>query len=906
VIATARHAPATARLGRIEARLERRARTARNQALRMLRTPQRTHIVAAGPPVCDGLRATIVGTNGDDTINGTPGHDIIAALGGNDTIYGRGQNDLICTGDGDDLAWGDGGNDRIFGGDGHDLLDGGNGDDFVDGGAGRFDGAAFFDESAPVTGSLDTGTATGQGSDTFTNVEQLHGGKFDDILTGNASDNGLFGNSGNDKVSGGDGNDSLSGGFGDDVIDGGNGTFDSVSFWDATGPVTASLATGTSSGGDEGSDSFTNVEVLNGGPYSDTLTGNDGDNSLWGAGGNDTLTGAGGNDFVDGGAGDDTMDGGGQQFDAAAFFDESGPVTASLATGTATGDGSDTFTNVRQLHGGDFADTFNGDGADNSLFGNGGNDTLSAGDGSDNISGGYGDDAIDGGGGPDSVNFWDANGPVTASLATGTSSGGGEGSDSFTNVEIVFGGPYGDTLSGNDGDNSLWGVAGNDVLFGGDGNDFLVPGSGTDTLDGGAGGSDAAAYWDAVGPITANLATGATGDGDDSYANIEQIHGSQYGDNLTSAGNGWLFGNEGADTVNGGNGNDFLFGGVGDDRITAGEGDDFLVPGAGSDVLDGGPGLDRAAYWDANGPITASLVTGSATGDGTDTYANLEGIHGGNYGDTIIGDAAGNDLFGNDGNDSLYGGAGNDSMNGWLGDDSLYGEAGDDYLNGEAGTDFLDGGADWDYCENGETVFNCEQPPGSLVFDDFNDDSLDSARWTPFGLGSGPQLAETGHQIQIDLPATSTDDPAQGIFAVGIAGNCAIRGDFDMQVEYALPVWPPGNGVRIALAAAFGNVERQTDPGAGSGVYLVSAPGIVRGLTPTSDLSGALRLRREGSTLFGYYRSGDQWVLLASWMTTADDASYGLQAWSHDVLFADMDVRVTFDNFRITQGQRIC
>jgi Ca2+-binding RTX toxin-like protein len=694
----------------------------RESIARLARVPKRAanarphriaRLLQAGPPpLCDGLRATIVGTDGNDTLVGTPGRDVIVALGGNDVVYGKGQNDVICAGSGDDTVWGGAGNDRIFGQDGNDLLDGGAGNDMIDGGGQQFDGAAFFDESGPVTASLVTGTATGDGSDTFTNVQQLHGGNYADTFTGDARDNGLFGNGGNDTLYGGDGNDYLSGGTGDDTIDGGAGTYDAITFWDATGSVTASLATGTSSGGGEGNDTFTNAEVLNGGPGDDTLTGNAGDNSLWGEAGNDTLSGGAGNDFVDGGAGNDAMDGGGQELDAAAFFDESGPVTASLVTGTATGDGSDTFTGVRQLHGGNFADTFTGDANDNGLFGNGGNDTLNGGAGNDNLSGGSGDDTIDGGSGTfDSVSFWDATGGVTASLADGTSSGGGEGNDTITGVEALYGGPGNDTLTGDAGDNWLQGQAGDDTLSGGPGNDVLGPGAGNDTLDGGDGNADQAAYWDAGGPITANLASGATGDGNDTYANLEQIQGSPFDDTLAAGPtDAWLFGNDGNDTINGGAGNDFLFGNAGNDTINGGGGDDFLAPGSGTDTLDGGDGFDKAAYWDASGPINADLALGTASGDGTDTYANLEGIHGGSFNDTLAGDAGNNELFGNDGNDTLDGAAGDDSLNGGNGDDTLRGGPGNDYLDGGDGSDSLDGGSDFDTCVGGETYTGCESP----------------------------------------------------------------------------------------------------------------------------------------------------------------------------------------------------
>jgi Ca2+-binding RTX toxin-like protein len=68
---------------------------------------------------------------------------------------------------------------------------------------------------------------------------------------------------------------------------------------------------------------------------------------------------------------------------------------------------------------------------------------------------------------------------------------------------------------------------------------------------------------------------------------------------------------------------------------------------------------------------------------------NLEGIHGGNFDDTLTGNAADDELFGNDGNDTLYGRACNDSLNGGNGDDSLFGEAGLDYLDGGPGNNTL-------------------------------------------------------------------------------------------------------------------------------------------------------------------------------------------------------------------------
>lgn len=85
---------------------------------------------------CGGQRVTIMGTSGDDVLNGTPGRDVIAALGGDDVIYGRQGNDIICAGHGDDEVFGGDGADTIYAFNGADFLQGGSGPDLIFGGFG--------------------------------------------------------------------------------------------------------------------------------------------------------------------------------------------------------------------------------------------------------------------------------------------------------------------------------------------------------------------------------------------------------------------------------------------------------------------------------------------------------------------------------------------------------------------------------------------------------------------------------------------------------------------------------------------------------------------------------------------------------------------------------------------------
>jgi Ca2+-binding RTX toxin-like protein len=85
---------------------------------------------------CRGLPATIVGTQGDDALNGTAKRDVVSLGVGNDTFTGGAGNDLICGGDGDDVVRGGAGKDNLFGEAGNDVLKGGKGADKCVGGPG--------------------------------------------------------------------------------------------------------------------------------------------------------------------------------------------------------------------------------------------------------------------------------------------------------------------------------------------------------------------------------------------------------------------------------------------------------------------------------------------------------------------------------------------------------------------------------------------------------------------------------------------------------------------------------------------------------------------------------------------------------------------------------------------------
>jgi Ca2+-binding RTX toxin-like protein len=158
-------------------------------------------------------------------------------------------------------------------------------------------------------GELMTGSNVlhgGAGNDT------IIAGAGDDAIFGGIGDDALLGNAGQDLLHGGAGNDWLDGGPGGDVLDGGSG-WDVLSYQSATSGVTVNL-TSNQNGGTATGDAISNIEVVQGTNFADTLTGVDrgGGNGvqLYGEGGNDSLTGMGGGDYLVGGSGNDTLDGG--------------------------------------------------------------------------------------------------------------------------------------------------------------------------------------------------------------------------------------------------------------------------------------------------------------------------------------------------------------------------------------------------------------------------------------------------------------------------------------------------------------------------------------------------------------------------------------------------------------------
>lgn len=197
---------------------------------------------------------------------------------------------------------------------------------------------------------------------------------------------------------------------------------------------------------------------------------------------------------------------------------------------------------------------------------------------------------------------------------------GGDGND------VVTGGSLSDQVYGDTGVDTLMGAAGNDRLFGGGSGDVLIAGAGNDAVDGGSS-TDRVDYTTVGAAILVNLGLGtATGDGNDTLLNVENVTGSSFDDSIS--------GSAGANTLLGGDGNDVLHGAAGNDNLTGGNGVDGLFGDDGHDVLkwDSADKLDGGLGFDT---INANLSTADKIDLRGVGFTNVERIQTGGGKDTV-------------------------------------------------------------------------------------------------------------------------------------------------------------------------------------------------------------------------------------------------------------------------------
>jgi Ca2+-binding RTX toxin-like protein len=526
-----------------------------------------------------------LGFDGNDTIDASFANLIVTAPGASYAaldLNGDGGNDTLIGSDGNDKIDGGPGGDTITGNAGSNILDGGSGDDridanymrdTVDGGTGN----DFLYINTPVLTDANTVIFTGanagkfqiNGADTgtFTGIEQLRfiGYQGNDVINANlanlsvttpgaAEGLGTFGlyistDAGNDIVLGSAGKDFIDGGYGDDALYGQGGD-DTIFGSEGFDVIYGGAGIDTIRGG------ATN-DFIFGGTEDDIINGDDGEDYLYGEDGNDTIKGGYGFDVIYGLAGDDYLYGEGVTLAITAFND--GDLTAQPAAGIGIND---------TIFGGIGNDNIIGGIGDDVLLGEEGNDSIRGSSGNDFVYGGIGNDSLYGGAGNDYLVGQDGIDNLN----------GGDG------IDYLEGGNGNDVLDGGDNDDYLYGNTGIDVIDGGDGNDFLDGGDGNDTLNGGLFGND--------------VLFGVEGD---DFLSGKQGNDYLYGGN----GNDSLNGGNGSDFLIGGAGSDkFEYSSMTDagDTITdfnplaGGDNIDLTYLFAGLGVLSGNVNIDYLRF----------------------------------------------------------------------------------------------------------------------------------------------------------------------------------------------------------------------------------------------------------------------------------------------------------------------
>ncbi|SNY52511.1 Hemolysin-type calcium-binding repeat-containing protein [Paractinoplanes atraurantiacus] len=262
-----------------------------------------------------GTPSTQNGGLGNDTLLGGTGPDLLIGAGGNDGMTGRAGLDTLLGQAGNDTA------NALAVADGRDVFSGGVGNDTT----------SYANRGARVVVTLNGAAndgAPGELDNNLADVENINGGRGNDLLVGNAVANRINGNLGNDTLNGLAGNDTLTGGFGNDTSIGGLGndtavalalrdgrdTFSGGPGVDTTNyaaralPVNVTLNNIANDGSaPEFDNNLVDVENVIGGRGSDNLVGSAAANRMFGLGGADFIFGGAGNDTLVGGAGGDRM-----------------------------------------------------------------------------------------------------------------------------------------------------------------------------------------------------------------------------------------------------------------------------------------------------------------------------------------------------------------------------------------------------------------------------------------------------------------------------------------------------------------------------------------------------------------------------------------------------------------------
>ncbi|MFL9923775.1 calcium-binding protein, partial [Herbaspirillum lusitanum] len=574
-----------------------------------------------------------------------------------------------------------------------------------DGGTGGNDTVSYAGSTAGVSVNFVNGRGTGgfADGDTYNHIQNVIGSAYDDTFV-----------AGIDSVH----------------FDGGSAGSDTVNYGASTAAVTVNMITLTGSGGYAQNNTYTHIQNIVGSSYSDTFIASLDANSFnGGLGGSDTVSyafstqavtvdlynGTGSGGYAQGdtlahiqnvigsnfddifiASADANNFNGGLGSNTVSYARSTGPVTIDLTNTIGTGTGGayaagDSFTNIQNLIGSVYDDTFIASSDANSFDGGGSsvhnrvsyaastlgvtvdlNYTNGTGTGggyatgdklvniqdltgsnfNDTFVASAADNSFDGGLGSNTVSYAASTAAVTIDLVNGTGSGGYANNDTYVNIQNVIGS---------------------------DGNDTFIASNAANAFEGGLGNNTVsyAKASDATG-VTVDLVNGVGSNGfaaGDSYSHIQNVIGSAYDDTfIASAEKNVFTGLQGSDTVsyaysNAGVTVDLVnnvgTGGYADTDVYVGienaigsSQDDLFISSSDSNTFDGGVSSNgshnRVSYAYSGQAVTVDLnhTDGTGTSGGYaagDKLINIQDVTGSAFDDTFYANALANKFDGGTG-----------------------------------------------------------------------------------------------------------------------------------------------------------------------------------------------------------------------------------------------------------------
>lgn len=208
---------------------------------------------------------------------------------------------------------------------------------------------------------------------------------------------------------------------------------------------------------------------------------------------------------------------------------------------------------------------------------------------------------------------------------------------------------------------------------------------------------------------------------------------------------------------------------------------------------------------------------------------------------------------------------------------------------------------------SGDTDISTPKPP---FLDTFSTGRFDSFWGSPFVTGSGAAISSANGELEVSVPSSASVDPNAGFLTLGVSSQCMVNGDFDAQADYRLLSWPSPSDVNLSLDTFppdFSEVHGMFvfDPGFGTGIS-THFPGPTNTFVSDPSLSGTLRLQRVGSTLTAYRLVGGAWSPLQSTPDSLLGQFVNLNVFSNVPPFSHPDVKVAFDNVRISGASFSC